>query len=71
MKKSKLFRSYYENNKIQHKENLFIFRIEAQDDKHSKSLGKRKDNKVVFLCRRTMEENVIFITLDDLNIEIG
>lgn len=48
-----------------------FFRIELQDDKHSKSLGKRKDNKVVFLCRRTMEENVIFITLDDLNIEIG
>ena len=71
MKKSKLFRSYYENNKIQYKENLFIVRIEVQDEKYSKSLEKRKDNKVVFLCRRTMEENVIFITLDDLNIEIG
>ena len=71
MKKSKIFRSYYENNKIQYKENLFIVRIEVQDEKYSKSLEKRKDNKVVFLCRRTMEENVIFITLDDLNIEIG
>lgn len=71
MKKSKLFRSYYENDKIQYKENLFIVRIEVQDEKHSKSLGNRKDNKVVFLCRRIMEENVIFISLDDLNIEIG
>ena len=48
MKKSKIFRSYYENDKIQYKENLFIVRIEVQDEKHSKSLGNRKDNKVVF-----------------------